>query len=499
MKKIKNYVKNKIHRVIINYFEKKLLPMAFTLSYVKYTCIEKEVRWFIQFDEGQNSFFHLAIEYKKNSSKLDIFIFNCIFIVHAFLEDSSVRQNEVVNFVRQNVVGVNTECFNRYQYKYNLNDDNLDVTDVVSRVMAATFLNIEKFGIKSTKIKTPSNVYDFIAFIRRYRVSQESDYDEEWVYDPEEISNTIIELCTDNLPYVVNLLFNNTTKNFIKFFRDRLFDINGKLDFAFLTYALLIPRRKEINVDQLKRILNSAPGVLNYYLLDSEYDANESDLIDGDIVTNNLSHFCVDESDFFDLDNNVFALFFSYAMVDESFDIKELNKLESIVNKMFEKYDSNQIERLFSTRHGFVYFAIIVLTELENHHSKFDLDNCKILEIDETFKDMICYIAEKKEVNNESLIELNGKTIDGFHYKFLQTAMDYREAASSFNNCVLSYFTEYPEQDVIAVYSVENDAGIACISIDEDGDVDQFLGPHNDVLVEDKREKIQKVLNKYLN
>lgn len=498
MQKIKNYVNNKIHRFIINYFEKKLLPMAFALSYVKYTCIDKEIKWHIQFDEGQNTFFQLAMEYKRNSSKLNVFLFNCIFVIHAFLENSSLRQNEVVHFVRQNVIGVNAECFNKCQYKYNLSDD-LEVKDVVSKVMAATFLNIEKFGVPVSKIKTPSNVYDFIAFIRRYRVNQESDYEEEWVYDPDGISNSIIELCTDNLACVVNLLFNNTTKSFIKFFRDRLFDINGNLDFAFLTYALLIPRRKEVGIEQLKRILNSAPGAINYYLFDSDYDANESDLIDGDLVTNNLSNFCIEESDFFDLENDVFALFFSYAMVDESFDIKELNKLESILNKMFEKYDNNQIERLFSTRHGFVYFAIIVLTELENHHSKFDLENCKVLEIDETFKDMICYIAEKKEINNEELTDLNGKTIDGFHYKLLQTAMDYREAASSFNNCVLSYFTEYPEQDVMAVYSIENDCGVACISIDEDGEVDQFLGPHNDVLVEEKRDKIQKVLNKYLN
>jgi hypothetical protein len=330
--------------------------------------------------------------------------------------------------------------------------------------------------------------------------NNDNDHDNDnFIYDLVECEYIVEELCTNNLSIIVGMLFDNNTKNFVNFFKERLFDINGELDFAFLTYALLIPNKKSFGVEQMKRILNAAPRKEQFFLFDKESGICEADLIDLNLVTENFNEFCVDEREFYDKENLIFAFFCLYSgLGDEVISSDKFLKFEGILNKMFEKYTNNQIERLFTSRHGFVYFALIFLTELEKQESIFELEKCKILNVDTNFKNMIYYIAKNKTINNKNLDDLNGKMIDGYFYKVLKTAIDYRDAAESFNNCVLSYYSEYPEIDIVGVYSGFDGLGVACVSID-DGEITQILGPHNEILLEDQRIKITNVLQKCIS
>jgi hypothetical protein len=486
MRKIKNY----IHNLIVRYFEVILLPMAFSDVQINYSSDGSIITTYMSYKKTDLSFFSLVAEYKLRKSKFYRILFNVIFIIHAFMEKAAQRQNEVHEYISRTVDYHNDKNKNERHYKYLVADSgtrSVDLTNIIKNCLVIT--NIPDLNIPYSSFKF-NNIYEFLTYLREADHSVSTD--EYFIFDVDFIEEYITELCTDDLPYFITRLFGHTTVKFTQFYKDRLFDINGDLDFAFLLFSLLVPNRRKMNREQLKRILNCAPRTLDYYLLD---DDGDDETIDQDKISNNSHYFIVNSDDFFENDHSLFQLMLSYIIKDEQLDDNHIQIFDNTINNMYKNYTDNQIEQLFSCRHGFFYYPLTVLPNLEKVNKTISSYEVEVLPVVKTWRDLGLLLSKNKEINNEELLEIDGKTIDGMHFKILKTINDYREASSLFNNCILSYFTEYPDQDVVVLFNTEDNKAIGCLAV-EDREVVQILGPHNRALDSIISGKINDIMDK---
>lgn len=234
-----------------------------------------------------------------------------------------------------------------------------------------------------------------------------------------------------NLPAFTEKYFQRS-QSLTRFLGENLKNIEGEVSTYLLFFILSIPKRKELSVDALKNIIQSA-----------------------------LQH---DGS----------------AYVFEQNGLLDFLDKPEFVSEEFREYTEPQLKKLLTNKYTPIewgQFLSTVLVQKKDTNPDYRFISQVLANV-------------KRTPTSLKLGKINGVK-EGLTFKVLENKYDYETARKDFKNCVRSYFDNH-NLDIFVVH--EGKVPRACVSVDKFLKINEIKAPFNKPVDDDVKRKIQKEL-----
>lgn len=469
------------NRLLIHFLEEKLLKSFLLMPMASYEPVGDQVRndcfsFYLKYPDIEFVDLEALIwRFKQRSSDYKIY-HSLIFFVHEWFPEKDMRSSEIKSFIKSNITLINEEVIDESMTTASTFD--LNVEDFDQEIMREFVVSVnnnclnKKISLTQNEIQYDKiiEVNDALREWNRYRVRGESSQKNNFTIE------FFKEIRVDfKFNELIIFLFGKTTTKFTKYCKERMFNLNGHIDVAFLIHSLIIPNKKQLTIEQLKRLLNLAPKI--------------NDLWEKEILS----------TDYFDLIYDDFKKFNDIILNNFAENrVKYKENLDRLTSTYFSNYTFNQLEVLFSARYGYVLFLMHLFKGQED-----DLQNgsekIKPISVYHNFTEMIVELLPAKKINNEKMNVLHNYKKDNYKFKLLQTYEDYKNTGILFGNCVASYYVDKPDLDVISVIDINKGGPVACVSFEQDGSIDQILGKGNSDINKELRQELESIFENFLD
>ena len=136
------------------------------------------------------------------------------------------------------------------------------------------------------------------------------------------------------------------------------------------------------------------------------------------------------------------------------------------MNKPFSSYTDAQLTLVFTRPFNVdVLFKTVTLTQ-------------EVFPVCSSVGEIADHVLIKREFQNQDIHKMDNQVFDGFRFRLLKTAKDYKDCGNIFSNCAKSYFSK--NSDMLMVF--KDNEPFACVEVVNRGEICEIKGPSNATL-----------------